>query len=107
MHAIQHVAKGECYISPSLAQKLILKGMGDITGGDVFEQLSDRELEVAIMIAQGNKAPEIAKKLRLSDKTINSFRYRIFKKLQVNGDIELALLAIRHGLVPVIRPLTV
>ncbi len=57
------------------------------------------------MIAQGKKSSKIAKQLKLSDKTINTFRYHIFKKLQVNGDVELALLAIRHGLIPIIRPL--
>lgn len=98
--AIHEVSEGKRYISPAIAQNLILKGL-DTADSKPFEKLSDRELQVALMIAQGSKAPEISEKLNLSAKTINSYRYRIFDKLQVNGDVELALMAIRHGLVDV------
>ncbi len=98
--AIHEVSEGKRYISPAIAQNLILKGL-DTADSKPFEKLSDRELQVALMIAQGAKAPAISEKLNLSAKTINSYRYRIFDKLQVNGDVELALMAIRHGLVDV------
>lgn len=98
--AIYEVNGGKCYISPVIAQNLILKGL-DKADSRPFEQLSDRELQVALMIAQGLKAPKISEKLKLSSKTINSYRYRIFDKLQVNGDVELALMAIRYGLIDV------
>ena len=45
------------------------------------------------------KVQEIADKLCLSPKTVNSYRYRIFEKLKVKNDVELTLLAISHGLV--------
>jgi two-component system invasion response regulator UvrY len=98
--AIRDVHEGKRYISPDIAQNLILKRLDNVDSKP-FEQLSDRELQVALMISQGCKAPEISKKLNLSAKTINSYRYRIFDKLHVNGDVGLALLAIRHGLVDV------
>jgi two-component system invasion response regulator UvrY len=103
VEAIRSVYEGRRYISPHVAQNLLLKGKGSV---DVkpFSKLSDRELEVALMISQGYKATEIAEKLNLSGKTINSYRYRIFDKLNIDGDVQLAMLAIRHGLVPMPTP---
>lgn len=103
VHAIHEIYEGKRYISPDIAQNLILKKLDNIDSKP-FEKLSDRELQVALMIAQGLKAPEISRKLNLSAKTINSYRYRIFDKLQVNGDVGLALLAIRQGLVDMAPP---
>ena len=42
---------------------------------------------------------EIAEKLCLSPKTVNSYRYRIFEKLEISNDVELTLLAMRHGMI--------
>ncbi len=100
IHAIKVVAQGEYYICPDIAQSMVLQGMRDINDSDIFTKLSDRELEIALFIAQGHKAPGIAKELGLNDKTVNSHRYHIFQKLNIENDVQLALLAIRHGLVP-------
>jgi two-component system invasion response regulator UvrY len=51
------------------------------------------------MITGGQKVQEISLKLHLSPKTVNSYRYRIFEKLNINSDVELTLLAMRLGLV--------
>ena len=50
------------------------------------------------MITRGEKVPDISEQLNLSTKTINSYRYRMFEKLQVSNDVELTHLAIRHGM---------
>lgn len=50
-----------------------------------------------LMITKGKKVNEIAEQLHLSPKTVNSYRYRMFEKLKINGDVELTHLAIRHG----------
>jgi two-component system invasion response regulator UvrY len=100
VRAIHAVCDGKRYISPDIAQNLILKRLDD-TNNKPFERLSDRELQVALMISQGYKATEISEKLNLSTKTVNSYRYRIFNKLNISGDVSLALLAIQHGLVDV------
>jgi two-component system invasion response regulator UvrY len=52
-----------------------------------------------LMIIQGQKVPDIAVKLSLSPKTINSYRYRIFEKLGIESDVDLTLLAVRLGMV--------
>lgn len=65
----------------------------------LIDRLSERELQVAQMISRGVKVTDIANHLNISSKTINTFRYRIFAKLGVQGDVQLTHLAIRNGLV--------
>lgn len=60
--------------------------------------LSERELQIMLMITKGQKVNEISEQLNLSPKTVNSYRYRMFSKLNIHGDVELTHLAIRHGL---------
>lgn len=100
VQAIHKIAKGEKYIIPEVAQQLALKSLGD-TAGDVspLEQLSERELQVMIMITNGSKVQEIAEKLCLSTKTVNSYRYRLFDKFKIRNDVELTHVAMRHGLI--------
>lgn len=67
----------------------------------IIDRLSERELQVAQMISRGVKVTDIANHLSISSKTINTFRYRIFSKLGVHGDVQLTHLAIQSGLVEV------
>jgi two-component system, NarL family, invasion response regulator UvrY len=98
LQAIRAIHVGQRYISPDVAQQLAFKHLSD-KEESIFNSLSERELQVMTMITHGCKAQKIAEKLNLSAKTINSYRYRIFEKLDVRNDVELTLLAIRHGLV--------
>lgn len=98
VQAIRAVHSGQRYISPEIASRLAFKHVSD-TEESPFESLSERELQVMLMITMGMKVQEIADKLCLSPKTVNSYRYRIFEKLKVKNDVELTLLAINHGLV--------
>ncbi len=98
VQAIRAVHAGQRYISPEIASRLAFKHVSD-SQESPFENLSERELQVMLMITMGMKVQEIADKLCLSPKTVNSYRYRIFEKLNVKNDVELTLLAIRHGLV--------
>ena len=98
VQAIRAVAAGQRYISPEIASRLAFRHVTD-QDQSPFDLLSERELQVMLMITMGMKVQDIADKLCLSSKTINSYRYRIFDKLAVKNDVELTLLAIRHGLV--------
>lgn len=98
VQAIKSVYAGERYISPSIAKHLVLKSIDDHQKSP-FDTLSERELQVTLMIIGGYRVQDISEKLFLSAKTINSYRYRIFEKLVVKNDVELTLLAIRHGLI--------
>lgn len=94
--AIQVVHSGQRYISPDIAQQLALKPFNK--DGSPFDELSERELQIAMMIVNCHKVQEISDKLFLSPKTVNSYRYRLFDKLGINSDVELTLLAVRHGM---------
>lgn len=97
-HAIQAVHSGQRYISPGIANQLALRGI-DGANGSPFHALVERELQVLLMVVKGMSAQEIGEQLNLSPKTINSYRYQLFDKLNVNNDVELTLLALRHGLI--------
>jgi len=96
VRAIRTVTAGQKYLTPNVAQKLALQSVGE--GGSPFSELSDREMQIATMICSCKKVQEISDKLCLSPKTVNTYRYRIFEKLEISSDVELTHLAIRHGL---------
>ncbi len=98
IRAIKAVAVGQRYISPGIAQKLALKRYSTDTK-TTFEHLSERELQVMLMITRGKKPQEIAEILHLSPKTVNTYRYRLFEKLGVKSDVELTHLALQHGMI--------
>lgn len=69
----------------------------------MVDMLSERELQVAQMLSRGIRVREISRHLCISSKTINTFRYRIFSKLGIDGDVQLSHLAIQSGLVDLIQ----
>jgi DNA-binding NarL/FixJ family response regulator len=99
VQAIRLVFGGQRYISPQIAQQLALKSFQPQNNGSPFDLLSEREIQIALMIASCEKVQSISDKLCLSPKTVNTYRYRIFEKLSISSDVELALLAVRHGMV--------
>ncbi|SDT99950.1 two component transcriptional regulator, LuxR family [Pseudomonas pohangensis] len=99
LQAIRQVFSGQRYISPPIAQQLALKAFQRVPADCPFDALSEREIQIALMIANCNKVQGISDKLFLSPKTVNTYRYRIFEKLSISSDVELALLAVRHGMV--------
>lgn len=96
--AIKSVHGNKQYISPEIAQKLALRLITDGQQSP-FDLLSERELQVGMMIVDGQKVQNISEALHLSSKTINSYRYRIFDKLRIATDVDLTHLALRYGLV--------
>jgi len=94
--AIRQVADGKRYIGSDVAQMLALATMdGDESP---FAKLSARELEIAIMLAKGLKANAIARRLHLSEKTVATYKSRLFEKLGIDNVVALAHLASLHGL---------
>ncbi len=102
VRAIRKAHSGQRYISPEIAQKMALKQLGGERDEDgelsLFESLSEREMQIAMMVVDCQKVQDISYKLCLSPKTVNSYRYRIFEKLEISSDVELALMAVRLGL---------
>lgn len=97
--AIKNVVTGKPYISNDVARKLTL---AKLTGGgdsSPLEKLSGREMQVMLMITQGQSTQAISDSLFLSPKTVSTYRHRLYEKLDVSNDVELTHFAIRHGLV--------
>ena len=95
--AIRAVNAGQRYLAPEIAQQMALSQISPVSD-DPFSVLSERELQIMMMITKGQRVVDISEQLSLSPKTINSYRYRLFDKLGVNGDVGLTHLAIRYGM---------
>jgi len=98
VNAIRAVNSGQRYLPAKIAQQMALSQFKSAEESP-FNALSDRELQIMLMITRGEKVPDISEHLHLSTKTINSYRYRMFEKLDVSNDVELTHLAIRHGMI--------
>ncbi len=96
--ALYKVRFGKRYVSEKVARDLAGHAYGD--GADnPFQQLSVRELQVLLMVLGGHSPTSIGQALSLSPKTVNSYRYRIFDKLQVDGDVALTKMAIQYRVI--------
>jgi len=100
--AIRKVYSGVRHISDEVAQKMALAKVNNHSENP-FEGLSDRELQIMLMITRGQKVNDIAEQLSVSAKTVNSYRYRMFEKLAISGDVELTHLALRHGMIDIAK----
>jgi two-component system invasion response regulator UvrY len=94
--AIRIVASGKKYLEASVAQQMAIQQLsGDQNPVDV---LSPREFEVFMALAKGKTTNEIAETLFLSPRTIGTHLYNIKQKLNANNSAEIALIAMRSGL---------
>ncbi len=97
--AIRSVYSGQRYIASDIAQQMALSQIEPEKTESPFASLSERELQIMLMITKGQKVNEIPEQLNLGPKTVNSYRYRMFSKLNIQWRCcELTHLAIRHGL---------
>ncbi|NLH40273.1 MAG: response regulator transcription factor [Planctomycetes bacterium] len=95
--AIRRVLAGEVYVSDGMAAKMVSKLVGGVSKkpASPIESLSDRELEVFRMIGEGFNTREMAEKLHLSVKTIETYRAHIKDKLALQDASELLRSAIQ------------
>ncbi len=95
--ALRQVLSGEVYLSEKMSKKILnqIAGGNAGKGGLSVESLSDRELEVFQLIGRGIQSREIAKKLHLSVKTIESYREHIKVKLNLENAAQLTQTAIQ------------
>ncbi len=99
LEAIRMVMRGQHYISGDVAQKLTLANFRNRGESSPLGALSAREMQVMMMITSGQGTQQISDALFLSPKTVSTYRHRLYEKLDVNNDVELTHLAIRHGLI--------
>ena len=88
IHTIHKVMAGDVYLCADVADQFVIKTKTK-DEDDPCSILSPRELEVVRLILQGKNIKEMVDILGVKDKTVNTFRYRIYKKLQVKNDVEL------------------
>jgi NarL family two-component system response regulator LiaR len=100
---IRAAASGESLISPQIAAKLLQRlraGSADAVAAETIRaELSERELEVLRLIANGKDNAEIARELFISPKTVKNHISNILMKLQIDNRIQAAVYAVRSGIV--------
>ncbi|MFO7764682.1 MAG: response regulator [Wenzhouxiangellaceae bacterium] len=93
--AIRKVYDGQRYVGSEIAQQLAMSLLPG-TPQSPFQELTPRELEVAMMMAKGMKSSAIAERMNVSPKTISTHKYRIFEKVGVDSEVGLLREAIRY-----------
>lgn len=98
VQAIKTVARGGRHIGSRVAQQMALNFL---PGGAAspFAGLSAREMEVMLMLAEGRKVADIAEVMHLSPKTVATYKYRIYEKLNTRSDVDMTSMAMRWGVV--------
>jgi two-component system, NarL family, invasion response regulator UvrY len=98
--AIRRVAQGRRFITPAVAELLAdaLDGPAGTDDQPLEQRLSHREYQVLRLLAAGRSVGEIAEQLVLAPNTVSTYRARILDKTGARNDVEVALLAVRHGL---------
>ncbi|MCH9643712.1 MAG: response regulator [Gammaproteobacteria bacterium] len=99
VEAIKTVYKGKTYISPQIASQIILNKIHQ--KDSPISSLTNRELQIILLIAQNMNIETIADILHISPKTVCSYRYKIYEKLGVHNDVELILFALKNKLVEI------
>lgn len=96
--AIRKIRQGKKYVSASLAEKIVFRISGD-SESPLHEILSDREYQIFLMIAEGQKPGEIAEALFISPKTVGTYRSRILQKMGFRGTADIIRYAVDAALV--------
>ncbi len=95
--ALRKISNGGRYISDTLADKLSFE-TGTDSGKLPHENLTDREFQVLLMIAEGKSVTNIAVELALSPKTISTYRIRLLQKMNLKNNTEMLHYAIENHL---------
>lgn len=97
--AIRKIAAGGCYLPPALMEALPKRYARKDGGDSPLQTLSDRELQVLKLLAEGRTSREIAQDLHLSAKTVDTYRARLLAKLELETTADLIRFALRHGVI--------
>ncbi|MDH5857941.1 response regulator transcription factor [Lampropedia aestuarii] len=96
--AVRMIAMGKRYISLEVAD-LLAQQLSKDTSAAPHEQLSEREFQVFIRLAQGQSPSDIADELALSIKTVSTYRTRLLEKLALSTNSDLTYYALKNGLI--------
>jgi len=98
INAVKKVSAGKKYITPSVAESL-LDNLGGEGVKQSHEELSDREMQVLLLLASGKAVSEIANEIALSSSTVSTYRMRILEKLGLKNNAELTRYALDNNLI--------
>lgn len=98
MRAIEKIIAGGKYVPEAFSEK-VLHYIDKSEALSPHEMLSERELQVFMMIARGKSLVEISRELSISIKIVSTYRARILEKLNLQNNAEIINYAIRHGLI--------
>jgi two-component system, NarL family, invasion response regulator UvrY len=99
VNAIRKVAQGSRYLTNDAAESLALRFSKGRGSGSALDDLSTRELQVLRRLALGNTNREISEAYNISIKTVDTYRFRLLKKLNLRNNAELSRFAIQNGLI--------
>jgi DNA-binding NarL/FixJ family response regulator len=110
--AVNAVMRGETYLSPAISKHVVdnyLRRISDVStekekGPDIFRQLTSRQREILQLIAEGNSTKEIANKLNVSIKTVETHRMQLMERIGIHDVAGLVRYAIRMGIITVKMP---
>jgi DNA-binding NarL/FixJ family response regulator len=98
--AVAAVAQGQSFFSPAIARLMVDEFVRPRPEGlDRYETLSDREREIFQLVAEAKTNKEIAALLGISPSTVETHRARIIQKLDLHSATEIALYAVRRGII--------
>ena len=99
VRAIEVVNRGDAFFSPSVARIALNQYVAESDDRDPMSRLSEREREVLVQIAEGKSNKEIAVKLGIGVRTIETHRERTMRKLDIHSVAGLTKFAIAHGMI--------
>ncbi len=94
--AIQRVHLGKRYLASSVANNLFFAKLDNEE--NLFDSLSQREMQVVMMTLQGLTVTEMGTQLIISPKTVSTYRHRVYEKLSIKNEVELTKLAMDYNL---------
>jgi DNA-binding NarL/FixJ family response regulator len=97
--AIRQLHAGGRYLSAEAAELLALRVARGERGQSPLDSLSTREVQVLRALAMGRTNREIAENYNISVKTVDTYRFRLLKKLGLRNNADISRFAIQHGLV--------
>jgi len=99
INAIRIISTGRKYISPAFAEKLLFDTEQKSDDRPLHERLSNRELQIMLMIARGETPKSIAEKLFISVKTVNTYRDRILDRMSMKTNADITRYAVLNKLI--------
>jgi DNA-binding NarL/FixJ family response regulator len=99
VEALRKIHSGGIYITPAVRDQILQSQFHTVPGQESLKDLSQREMQVLLKVAQGLSNAEIADRLCISEGTVKTYRHRIQTKLGLKKNVDLIKFCIKQGLI--------